>query len=238
MPPALLRAFLNVAGEAARRLAPNPISRSSCAPEISPSLKIEPLGSRIAPFGTTDGQSHAGRGADGNADAHQDVFGGKQLLGIRLANADALFGASIAISAKPQDANGGGFLDGDGLVNVGFIQATASAGINLGATKIAGDLGRIEAGGEDGENNTGVVSRLASVVVKGSAIATFGSTDPPSLPSKRSTLSRSKPAPPRNCCAGPLDRHLQAPRRRSRPPGRAAAPPSSTPPKSPKTEPP
>lgn len=55
-------------------------------------------------------------------------------------------GMGLTISAKPQDVNSDGKLDGDGSVNIGAINGT---GIDLGAVSIAGDLGRILAGDSD-----------------------------------------------------------------------------------------
>ncbi|MEQ1859188.1 MAG: hypothetical protein ABMA13_04570, partial [Chthoniobacteraceae bacterium] len=71
------------------------------------------------------------------------VAGGGQLQLINLTTHAADFtGAGITITAKP------GPLGGNGFVNVGYVNAT---GIDLGAVKIAGDLGRINAGTVGGD---------------------------------------------------------------------------------------
>ena len=55
----------------------------------------------------------------------------------------AVQGVGVTITAKPQDLNGDGILDGDGSVNIGSLRAS---GIDLGAVKIAGDLGALSSG--------------------------------------------------------------------------------------------
>ncbi len=69
------------------------------------------------------------------------VAGGGQLQLINFtAHAADFIGANLTVSARP------GPLGGNGFVNVGYVNAT---GIDLGAVKIAGDLGRIAAGTPD-----------------------------------------------------------------------------------------
>ncbi len=61
-------------------------------------------------------------------------------------------GASLTITAKP------GPLGGNGLVNVGYVNAT---GIDLGVVKIGGDLGRIAAGTVGGEVKVPAIKSLS-----------------------------------------------------------------------------
>jgi hypothetical protein len=69
---------------------------------------------------------------------------GQQLRALDLTTAPAVFaGTNIAITARLQDADLDGDLDGDGLVNVGTINAT---GLNLGSVIVRGDLAEIDAG--------------------------------------------------------------------------------------------
>jgi hypothetical protein len=69
---------------------------------------------------------------------------GQQLRALDLTTAPAAFaGTGVSITARRQDADLDGDLDGDGLVNVGAIHA---AGLNLGTVTVRGDLAEIDAG--------------------------------------------------------------------------------------------
>lgn len=115
---------------------------------------IEPLEPRIAPaivftFTEFDGDLVTVTISKGNAgDAtftHPPVPGwfGDQLATIDLNGNQVFQGANITVTARPQDLNGTGLIRGDGLANVGFIDAS---GIDLGTVKITGDLAKILAG--------------------------------------------------------------------------------------------
>jgi hypothetical protein len=67
------------------------------------------------------------------------VKGGGQFSGLDLSDAE-FAGANLTITAKRTSHHG------DGLVNLGFLDAT---GIDLGKVKIEGDLGRLEVGDTD-----------------------------------------------------------------------------------------
>lgn len=123
---------------------------------------IEPLESRIAPaavFTYTDVDGDlvtvkTSKGTNAGLAARltlADSGLGKQLQKIDIG--DSIFaGTNITITAKPQDVTGDGVKDGDGLVNVGYIDASASGGgtaRNVGVITIRGDLGRIDAGDYD-----------------------------------------------------------------------------------------
>ena len=103
---------------------------------------IEALESRIAPaavftFTDVDGDKvtvNISKGA--NTDAAFSVFAG-QLQTIDLGGKTLFDGADISITAVPTAGQG------DGHVNVGFLNAT---GVDLGKVSIPGDLGRIAAG--------------------------------------------------------------------------------------------
>jgi autotransporter-associated beta strand protein len=79
------------------------------------------------------------------------VGGQLQLLNLTTHAAD-FTGANLTITAKP------GPLGGNGFVNVGYINAT---GIDLGVVKIAGDLGRINAGTVGGDAKVPALKALA-----------------------------------------------------------------------------
>ncbi|HEX8297070.1 MAG TPA: hypothetical protein VF593_12265, partial [Chthoniobacteraceae bacterium] len=80
------------------------------------------------------------------------AMGGEQLNEINLQSflsSTEATGTDITVTARPQDANGDRLPDGDGLVNVGQINAGGvfvAPGIDLGAVTIRGDLGKIVAG--------------------------------------------------------------------------------------------
>jgi hypothetical protein len=80
--------------------------------------------------GTLDASNFAINAAPGG------VAGGGYFGGLDLSDAE-FAGAKLTITAKR------GPLGGDGLINLGFLDAT---GVDLGKVKIKGDLGRIEAG--------------------------------------------------------------------------------------------
>ena len=122
-------------------------------------MNIEPLEPRIAPaivFNFTDVGGDAvtvkiSKGTLGDATfttVPAGPLGGGQLREIDLNGNQVFKGANITITAKPQDVNDDGFKDGDGLVNVGFLDAAFSGGIDLGAVKISGDLGQLRCGGD------------------------------------------------------------------------------------------
>src|SRR5436190_18683948 len=124
-------------------------------------MNIEPLETRIAPavfaaFSDVDGDLvtvSISKGTPPSAINPGDadivispirVVGGEaasQLLRIDLKGNPVFKGANITVTATPQDFDGDGVLDGDGLVNVGFIDASGGGGIDLDAVKIEGDLG-------------------------------------------------------------------------------------------------
>ncbi|HVT81275.1 MAG TPA: hypothetical protein VHM90_11525, partial [Phycisphaerae bacterium] len=72
---------------------------------------------------------------------------GEQLQALNLTSS-TFTGASVTVSVKR-------VAGGDGLANVGFIDAT---GVDLGAVSVAGDLGRISAG--DGHSSTNAMTSL------------------------------------------------------------------------------
>jgi hypothetical protein len=76
-----------------------------------------------------------------------DVVGGvtnsKQLGRLDFVGDTVLDGANVTITAKPSRETPTSPLRGDGMVNIGHIDAT---GIDLGAVNIRGDLGAIDAG--------------------------------------------------------------------------------------------
>jgi autotransporter-associated beta strand protein len=98
------------------------------------------------------------------------VAGGGQLQQINLTTHAADFtGAGLSITAKP------GPLGGNGFVNVGYVNAT---GIDLGAVKIAGDLGRINAGTVGGDVKVAALKSLAveSIGLLGTSTQASGGT--------------------------------------------------------------
>jgi hypothetical protein len=129
-------------------------------------MNIEPLEPRIAPavfamFADVDGDlvtvsisKGTPPSATGPGDADivlspirvVDGEAASQLLRINLMGNQVFKGANITVTATPQDFDDDGVLDGDGLVNVGFIDASGFGGIDLGAVKIEGDLGKLVAG--------------------------------------------------------------------------------------------
>ncbi len=117
---------------------------------------IEPLESRIAPaafvhsYTDVDGDLVTVTFSKGNAAVamfdllHTGPFAdGMQLRSIKLGGDQSFAAASVTIVAKRQDANHDGLLDGDGHVDLGYLDAT---GIDLGAVKVPGDLGELLAG--------------------------------------------------------------------------------------------
>lgn len=118
-------------------------------------MNIEPLESRIAPaalfkFIDVDGDAvtlTTSKGTNADLAAIVTVVDegiGKELQRIDFSlNASVFAGTNLTITAKRTAAGG------DGLVNVGFIDASDTAGgtaLDLGTISIRGDLGRIEAG--------------------------------------------------------------------------------------------
>src|SRR5262245_27585036 len=103
---------------------------------------IEPLESRIAPSGITytdvDGDKVTVTLSKGTfiyfADTPTGGFG-KQITNITINGVDSM-GANLTVTATPQLING--VLRGDGHAAIGFIDATTSGGINLGAVTIDG----------------------------------------------------------------------------------------------------
>jgi hypothetical protein len=81
-----------------------------------------------------------------------------QLLDFSALPVDATAGVNITITAKQQDADGDGFKDGDGKVNVGEIRSQFG---NLGTVSIAGDLARIIA-----RTNDPAIPALKSLTVQ------------------------------------------------------------------------
>jgi hypothetical protein len=141
-------------------------------------MNIEPLEIRIAPATLVNPQTVTYTDVDGDdvtvkttkgtfvlganilfidADPGPDVR--EQLQLIDMQNSMTFAGASITITAKRSLANGG-----DGLVNVGFIDAS---GTDLGAVTVDGDLGRIEAG-----DTNGATAGLRSLTVQ--SLGAFG----------------------------------------------------------------
>jgi hypothetical protein len=129
---------------------------------------IEPLESRIAPaaifkFTDVDGDAVTIATSKGtNADLAvvvtvQDVGLGKELQRIDFSlNAAVFAGTNLIITAKRTSAGG------DGLVNVGFIDASTLGGgtaLDVGSITVRGDLGRIEAG--DASTGTTAVKGLS-----------------------------------------------------------------------------
>lgn len=121
---------------------------------------VEPLEARIAPAGFSltytdlDGDLVTVKVSRGTYLDAAVVF--KSAVGAvttqlqELALKNSVFeGANVSITAKPQRL--GGALEGDGMVNVGFIDAV---GVDLGTVVVHGDLGRLLAGG--GALGTGV----------------------------------------------------------------------------------
>jgi len=120
-------------------------------------MNIEPLESRIAPaivfnFTDVDGDAvtiNISKGNPGDATFTTTAagpLGGVQLREIDFNGNQVFKGANITVTARPQDVNGDLVKDGDGLVNVGFIDASLNGGIDLGAVKIPGDLGQLLCG--------------------------------------------------------------------------------------------
>jgi hypothetical protein len=72
----------------------------------------------------------------------QGNLGGEKITTLNLSMANAA-GVNVTITATPKDVTGDGLADGDGLVNIGYLNAT---GRNLGTVSIAGDLTKINVG--------------------------------------------------------------------------------------------
>jgi hypothetical protein len=110
-----------------------------------PSLAVRQLDDRIAPaavlhYTDVDGDQVTVRtsvGTDTALAAGAEFDGSHHQLQALFLSGNTFAGSSVTITAKP------GQLGGDGLVNVGYIDA---AGNNLGAVSVHGDLGRIDAG--------------------------------------------------------------------------------------------
>jgi hypothetical protein len=137
-------------------------------------------------FADVDGDMVTAKFSKGSLDFSNLRFeanaSGIQLQTINLLGNTAFEGSSLTISTKHGPT-------GDGFVNIGAIDAT---GVNLGKVKIAGDLGRINAGtgdsrtpaiaslsvnslgalgvsgqGPDGSLQSNIVGKLGSLTVKG-----------------------------------------------------------------------
>lgn len=105
---------------------------------------IEPLEPRIAPasiFTYTDVDGDLvtvtiSKGTTGDANFVRVGAGpfetSQQLQTIDLLGHHVFDGANITVAATPQDLNGDGVMHGDGLANVGFIDASGGGGIDLG----------------------------------------------------------------------------------------------------------
>jgi hypothetical protein len=115
-------------------------------------LALEPLESRLAPaftwnFADVDGDAVTLSISKGTAPTAMELsspggpFNGFQIK--RLTLGPDFHGAAIRITATPQHANGDLILDGNGRVDVGYINAT---GVDLGKVFVDGDLGAIDAG--------------------------------------------------------------------------------------------
>ena len=130
-------------------------------------MNIEPLESRIAPaavfkFTDVDGDAvtiATSKGVNADLAAIVTVVDeglGKELQRIDFSLSAAVFaGTNLTVTAKRTAAGG------DGLANVGFIDASATDGgtaLDLGTITIRGDLGRIEAG--DASTGTPAVKGL------------------------------------------------------------------------------
>ncbi len=129
---------------------------------------IEPLESRIAPaavfkFVDVDGDAvtiTTSKGTNGDLAAIVTVADegiGKELRKIDFSlNATVFAGTNVIITGKRTAAGG------DGLVNVGYIDASTDAGgtaLDLGTVTIRGDLGQIDAG--DASTGTPAVKSLS-----------------------------------------------------------------------------
>ena len=110
-------------------------------------MNIEPLELRIAPaavfkFTDVDGDDVTVTASTGTLDEGVQLLfsaaSGPRQLQTLVLTSDEFAGANISIIAKRSPANGG-----DGLVNVGYINA---AGVDLGAVLVDGDLGAVDAG--------------------------------------------------------------------------------------------
>jgi len=142
-----------------------PLRKSTIRPRrISASLRLQPLESRLAPAVTIVNPTTA---------TFTDVDGDKAIVKVSAGTlTPGLFTtAATGLGEQLQTINfGGGGFDGvnltimavkaptgDGLVNVGYIN---SNGHDFGAVRVAGDLGRIDAGDGDPE-----VAALKSLTV-------------------------------------------------------------------------
>ena len=125
-------------------------------PRSRSALQLERLEGRITPtavytYADVDGDLVTVRSSKGTTVQVRNAFAGAEMppvsnLGNQLGNVSlsAVFdGADISITARPQDANQDGTIDGDGFVNVGSI---SRLGGTLGNILIHGDLGRITVG--------------------------------------------------------------------------------------------
>ncbi|MGB8169285.1 MAG: hypothetical protein WCF18_17435 [Chthoniobacteraceae bacterium] len=138
-------------------------------------MRIEPLEARIAPavfftVADVDGDLvtisiSKGRPpsavfqGDANLDFSPDgpfvLLGGGRSLRLELQGNPVFNGANIIITAKPQDIDGDGKLDGDGRVDVGQIEAS---GIDLGSVTVDGNLDQIFAGSGSADPKKGLAS--------------------------------------------------------------------------------
>lgn len=118
---------------------------------------------RMVSFTDVDGDLVIIRLSKGSLDptqfllTHPNALGGATLQEIDFTHHGIPAGASLTITARP------GPLGGNGLVNVGYLNA---AGLDLGTISIDGDLGRIDAG-----------SGLARVAIKSLTVQSLGFAD-------------------------------------------------------------
>jgi hypothetical protein len=140
-------------------------------------LYLEPLEARLAPaflfnYTDVDGDLVSVRFSKGaRADAtftevSAGSLGGFQLQEINLNGTPVFNGANITVTARPQRLSDGQ-VHGDGVANIGFIDASGGSGINLGAVSIPGDLGEILAGSNSNTSLSTVGLQSLSVLSLG-----------------------------------------------------------------------
>lgn len=101
---------------------------------------------------------------------------GEQLKVLDLSGSAAFDGTNLTITATPSDVNHDGHLEGDGLVNVGYIKGrdvAGAVGIDFGAVLVRGDLGAIDAG----DNSTDPAIKSLTVLSLGVEGLTTGAPD-------------------------------------------------------------
>lgn len=142
-----------------------------------PTLAVRPLDDRVVPssvltYTDVDGDLVTVRTGPGLVAAAQFDAAHHQLQTLTLSANSAFAGTSVSITATP------GPTGGDGLANVGYINAT---GIDLGAVTVHGDLGRIDAG-------TGGPTSVAVRSLTAVSMGRFGTTTQGAGPSLYSNL--------------------------------------------------